>query len=337
MRKIIAILLMGILVSCGNWKGKKNTGDMIALPPDLPPVDSMVFIENERFKDGPVTVEDLLDLSEIHTLYPYEDAEQTNRDSSAFRLMNRLMRMQYVASGNPDNELNWAEAVNLSLAAYSKEFGIDEEQALADLIHSIDHYGIGTQWEMNQYCRCEASLAYFRTLYTYQRLLSDIPDVGFRELLQEEYRAWNRLNKDRHDVYVNVQRAGEHYSALPMEFEAQYEAYVTKRRDYLDIERSILLTGGSYQQQHPVVQSAEWNAYLKNPLWWPIDSDEESGENETVEKIVKFKKAVEEWLEIRHRINSVLSPSQAKSYDNLTADYHWTILNEDDGFDLDMY
>ena len=50
--------------------------------------------------------------------------------------------------------------------------------------------------------------------------------------------------------------------------------------------------------------------------------------------VVKFKKAVDAWLDVRHAVMRTLPAEQAVSYYNLTADYHWTIVNESDGFEM---
>ena len=328
LRSLLLVCLLAI--SCGVRLNKAVKPAPVEVPSGLSPEDSIAYIENSRLVAGEISVEDLLGLSEIHTLFPYYDAELTHRDSSALRQMNRFMRMQYAALGNPEDELRWVEAVNQSLADYCAEFGVEKEQALQDMMASVGHYEMGSQREMNQWCYFSSSVAYYRTLNAYSALLEDVQDPAIHKLLVEEYRAWNRLNKERHNVYVNVQRAGEHYSALPMECESQFEAYVAKRMEDLTIERSILLSGDSYMRQHPVVRSAEWNAYLKDPLWWPVDYDEESGGNEEADMVVKFKKAVEAWLDVRHAVMRALPAEQAASYDNLTADYHWAIVNETD-------
>lgn len=335
--RFIGITLVGLTLAysckCGSGRSQSDLTDLaatdtISVPAGLSPEDSIAFIENERFKEGPISVEDLLGLSEIHTLQSYEDAEMTRRDSATLQQMNRFMRMQYVALGDPDNELNWAEAVNRSLDGYCKEFVVDRETALKDMENSVGHYGAGTQHQMNQWCYCMSSLAYYRTIETYRQLLEDVSDVHLQELLHEEYRRWVILNQERHTVYVEVQRAGDHYSALPMELEGQYEARVSHRTADLAIERSIILDGGTYRQQHPVVRSAEWDAYLKNPLWWPVDYDEGSGEDESAELILKFKRDVEAWLVARHAITKALPAAQGEAYDRATADYHWVIVNE---------
>lgn len=299
-------------LSCGRNTGNHPVTPSIDVPSGLSQEDSIAYIENERYKDVTVTAEDLLGLGEIHTLYPYENRVMTRRDSAALQQMNRLMRMQYVAAGNPDSELAWAEAVNRSLGAYCKEFDISKKEALEDLLESVSHYA---------YCA----------------LICDIQDAKLRKLLMSEYRAWNRLNRERHNVYVNVQHDGEHYSSQPMDFEERFEAYANKRLQDLSIERAILLEDGAYSQQHPVVRSAEWDAYLKNPLWWPVDCNEESSEDENVKMIVRFKKNVQDWLDVRHSIKRALPPKQEEAYDRLTADYHWVIVNEADGVDPNLF
>lgn len=332
MRTCFTVVILAVLTLANACKygsgGQKSAVDTISVPPGLSLEDSIAFIENERFKDGPVSVEDLLGLAEIHTIMPYEDAEMTRRDSAALQQMNRFMRMQHVALGDPDNELHWVEAVNRSLDGYCKEFGVDRDTAFKDMVRSVGHYEAGSQWQMNQWCYFMSSLAYYRTIDAYRQLLEDVDDGHLRDLLLEEYRCWVILNQERHEVYVEVQRCGEHYSALPMELEENYEACVSHRRADLAIERSILLEGGTYQQKHPVVRSAEWDAYLKNSLWWPVGYEEGSGENESAELILKFKRDVEKWLDARHAITKALPAAQGEAYDRVTADYHWVIVND---------
>lgn len=250
--RLLEIALAGLALACSCKRGSGGSlsdtpvlaaADTISVPAGLSPEDSMAFIGNDRFKDLPIGVEDLLGLEEIHAFQPGEVAEMTRRDSAALRQVNRFMRMRGAALGDPDNELHWAEAVDRSLDEYGKEFGADRETALKDMVNSVGHYEAGSQSEMNQWCHFLSSLAYYRTIDSYRQLLEDVNDGHLQELLLEEYRRWVILNRERHTVYVEVQCAGDHYSALPMELAGQYEARVSHRRADLATQRSIILTG----------------------------------------------------------------------------------------------
>ena len=165
-------------------------------------------------------------------------------------------------------------------------------------------------------------MEYYKTLAAYKDFIENMPS-DLQALLYEEYRAWNKLNKARHNAYVNIVRAGDHYSALPMELEGMYAVYVEKRRQLLDIEKQIISANKTYSLQHPVVRTKDWNNYLQK-LRDKCESDE------ALVIVEDLDEAVKTWISVRQKIARHLPPSAATYYDNLTADYHWTITNEEE-------
>lgn len=129
-------------------------------------------------------------------------------------MVNRLMRMQKVVYGNAEDELHWAEAMNVALGDYYGEFSTNKEKALADMAESVDHLGAGSQWEMNLYCYVLASIEYFRTIDAYLDLRKDLKDEVMRGLLEvrravskalpaARRKAYDRLTADYHWEIVN--------------------------------------------------------------------------------------------------------------------------------------
>ncbi len=61
-------------------------------------------------------------------------------------------------------------------------------------------------------------------------------------------------------------------------------------------------------------------------------------ENEApILKIVRnYRRALDAWLESRRAVSRALPAARRKAYDHLTADYHWEIVNDDDGVGLEI-
>lgn len=295
----------------------------LEIPDGLTEYEQVTYIENHVLTT-PISANELLALQPIHTL----DIEERYKDyiteveRAKFRLMNRFMRMQYVALGDPMDELRWVVATQVILDDYATPLGITQEQAIDSLLSAADYLCGGTQYEINQCTYVMASVEYYKTLASYKSFIEQMPKE-LQPLLYEEYTAWNKLNKARHNAYVNIVRAGDHYSALPMEFEGMYAAYAEKRSQLLDIEKQILFANKSYSLLHPVVKTADWNRYLQ-ALRDKCGSDEESS------IVDELDKTVGEWIRVRQKIAKHLSPSVGTYYDNLTADYHWVITNEEE-------
>ena len=296
---------------------------VLVMPDDLDAEEQVTFIENQVMI-SPLTSAELLSLAPIHTLDPWQEWAEAlpERQWDAIRMANRFMRMQFVAMGEPEDELQWVAAVRTVLREYADKYHVTEADALDSLLESMDYLAAGTQADINQYCFISASTEYYRTLDTYLRLLEQQKDAALKGLLYDEYAAWNRLNKLRHEAYVEIMRAGEWYSALPMEFEDMYAAYAQERREVLEKEQAVLYRGGTCTRQHPVVRTADWNHYLEHKLhnydskYAPLAHDVDS--------------TARAWIAIRQNIARQLPQKQGEAYDNLTADYHWVITNSDE-------
>ena len=293
------------------------------IPEGLTKEEQIAYIENNVLTT-PVSVSELLALQPVHTLDPDECEWKYISDAGweKIRLMNRFMRMQYVALGDPMDELNWAMATQVILADYATHFGITKEQAVDSIMDASAYLSGGTQYDINQYIYVMSSMAYYKTLAAYLTLIEDMP-AKLQPLLYDEYTAWNKMNKTRHSAYVDILRAGEHYSALPMELEGVYEAYAEKRTQLLKIEKQILFAGKEYHIQHPVVKTADWEHYLyrlKN----------QSADDEALALVQELNENVRTWINARQKIARSLPPSEGTSYDNVTADYHWAIVNAEE-------
>jgi hypothetical protein len=295
----------------------------LELPEGLTQEEQVTYIENHVLKT-PVSVIELLALQPVHTLDPDERNWDyiTEAGWAKFRLMNRFMRMQYVALGDPMDELRWVVATQVILDDYATPLGITQEQAIDSLLSAADFLCGGTQYQINQCTYVMASVEYYKTLAAYKTFIEQMPK-DLQPLLYEEYTAWNKLNKARHNAYVNIVRAGEHYSALPMEYEGMYAAYAEKRRQLLETEMQILSAGKAYSLHHPVVRTVDWENYLQT-LRDRCESDEAS------DIVDDLDEAVSVWISVRQKIARHLPPSVGTCYDNLTADYHWGITNEEE-------
>ena len=280
---IICISLLGLMTSCTKTAHEESVSEDIhdiqlsplisarldsmdsklKIPDGLTQEEQVTYIENHVLTT-PISAIELLALQPLHTLDPGERYWDyiTNAEWVKIRLMNRFMRMQYVALGNPMDELRWVEATQIVLDDYATPLGITQEQAIDSLLSASGYLCCGTQYEINQCTYVMSSVEYYKTLASYKAFIEHMPK-DMQPLLFEAYAAWNKLNKARHSAYVNIVRAGDHYSALPMEFEGMYAAYAEKRRQMLNLEKSILSAGEKYSLQHPVVTTMEWEQYLQ--------------------------------------------------------------------------
>lgn len=346
--KKFSILLFAILVlvSCGQRNGRASmvsaplifensySDSLAAVSRLLEQEDSIAIIENAAIEaKASITAEDLLALRPVHTLE--SDSDIIMRVIAApdigLRLANRFMRMHYAAGTTPDNELVWVEAVQKMFTDYCKKRKCAENQAWMDFMDGIDFLAGGTQPDINSYCYVTACVEYYKTLAAYKSFLDDIKDSGLRTLLLEEYRTWNAMNSARQDAFINVRIAGQHYSALPMDFEGNYAAQAIYRRELLEVEKRIILDGASYERQYEVVTTTEWNEYLGLRLHYDCPgSVEDDGDGSTNDQttVKNLDKRVKDWLAARHAVIRYLPEAKATCYDNVTADYHWVITNE---------
>lgn len=296
-------------------------GADLEVPEGLDEEDRIAYIEDQVLTT-PIKASELLALRPIHTLDPAEHYWDYVTDAKweQFRLMNRFMRMQFVALGDPMDELRWVTATQVILDDYATPRGITQEQAIDSLLSAADFLGCGTQYEINQCTYVMSSVEYYKTLAAYKDFIEHMPE-DLQPLLYEEYSAWNKLNKARHSAYVNIIRAGYHYSSLSMELEARYAAYAEKRRQILDVEKQILSAGKEYLVEYPVIRTSDWESYLQSLRNKCVD-------DEALAIVQELDKTAHAWISIRQQIAKHLPPSIGTSYDNITADYHWVITND---------
>ena len=324
-----------MLAACGGKKSSAGEGQTdvsateTAVPKGLSEEDSIAYIENHTIT-SPVTAEQLLSLREVHTLDPEEHLLSLldKRGKDALRLANRFMRMQYVAMGDPDDEMQWVKAVGVILAEYAGRYHISEAEALEEMRGSYGYLEAGTQPEINRWVYIEASVDYYKTLLAYKSFLDGIRDNPLRSLLTDEYRAWVRMNHARHEAYTYKRVNTEYYSALPMELEGMFSGCAVYRMQLLDIESDILHTGKMYVLQHPVVKTADWNEYIRQLMSIAEGTEDEEEADSDRHLVKELDKTVKNWIAARQAVARYLPEEKGTSYDNLTADYHWAITNE---------
>lgn len=337
---LVGVLLLCTMIACAKTTKRHNLPEDIQLSPEIyarldaldteleipegfTKEDKIAYIENYVLT-SPISVIELLALQPIHTLDPAEHYWEYISDAGwdKIRLMNRFMRMQLVAIGDPMDELRWVEAVQITLDAYATSYDITPEQAVDSIASASEYLCGGTQYEMNQCAYVLSSVEYYKTLAAYKDFIEQMSN-NLQSLFYDEYIAWNKMNKARHNAYVNIVRADDHYSALPMELEAMYSAYAEKRTQLLDIEKQILFGGETYYVQHPVVRTANWKRYLQSLRKKCVD-------DEALAIVLELDETTRTWIAIRQNIAKTLPPAIGTSYDNVTADYHWAITNEEE-------
>ena len=171
----IAILFSAsvLFIACGGRSASSpdndvNPRDTVNVPEGYTGEDSIAYIENAVLKSN-ISAEDLLGLAEVHSvedrLFDYNNEEKaednpeyakehivTHRDSSALRLVNRIMRMNELVkqNGKANDKLQWAVAVNAAIDTFFvEEPTIRKDQAFEEIERVTSKFSSDTQSEMN--------------------------------------------------------------------------------------------------------------------------------------------------------------------------------------------
>ena len=197
MKKVLFAMIVVFAVSgCGTKPnaGDLNTGDLNAgdsndkdtvqvVTPDPIRLDSMTF-NKEVLLDSPFSAETLLSLAKVHSFEDWlsnygntdggpDDLEavdsdyEAHRDSCAFELANRLMRMNEVVTekGDAMDMLQWAVAVNVTIDTFCvKVPEVPHDSALNEIGRIMDKYTSWSQIEMNAMSDVYASMIFHKTL-----------------------------------------------------------------------------------------------------------------------------------------------------------------------------
>ena len=310
-----------LFVACGGRSASGsdsdvNPRDTVKVPEGYTGEDSIAYIENAVLKSN-ITAEDLLGLAEVHSvegmLFDYNNEEKaednpeyakehivTHRDSSALRLVNRIMRMNELVkkNGKANDKLQWAIAVNAAIDTFLvNEPTIRKGQVFEEIERVTSKFSSDTQSEMNFISYIYATLDYYRSIEAYRQWLQAVPK-DIRQLAQEEYEAWHDLNDARFNLWNDVSYRREWYSMKPLEIEGYYTNLSENRRAELDVERDIIL-----------------NMLEKNDTRIPSDSI-------VTDRVNTLKTTFARWLKARQALAATLPKEQGDSYDYLTADMH---------------
>ena len=310
-----------LFVACGGRSASGsdsdvNPRDTVKVPEGYTGEDSIAYIENAVLKSN-ITAEDLLGLAEVHSvegmIFDYNNEEKaednpeyakehivTHRDSSALRLVNRIMRMNELVkkNGKANDKLQWAIAVNAAIDTFLvNEPTIRKGQVFEEIERVTSKFSSDTQSEMNFISYIYATLDYYRSIEAYRQWLQAVPK-DIRQLAQEEYEAWHDLNDARLNLWNDVSYRREWYSMKPLEIEGYYTNLSENRRAELDVERDIIL-----------------NMLEKNDTRIPSDSI-------VTDRVNTLKTTFARWLKARQALAATLPKEQGDSYDYLTADMH---------------
>ena len=351
--------IMGValaLMACGhNGKDSTDPRDTVQVPEGLSGEDSIAYIENMVIQ-SPISADDLLGLAEVHSLEerlfryiryikpecvvidPADPYFITQRDSCAMRLANRFMRMYHLVNMNGDamDELQFALAVNAILDTFRAEMPeVVSDSVLDEIDRVMVKFSAFSQSEMNMRSYVMAAVDYYRTIEAYRQWLADVP-VNLKTLAQEEYKAWNALNKARFALWHDVSYRQEHYSMKPMEIEGYYQNLAQNRHAELAVERSIVLGGKPYRQQGRTINSQQWEKWIaKSSVPEDIDLLIEEGMNSSIpeestinELMNQLRTTFSRWLAARQAFAAALPKDRATSYDNLTADIHSRMVGQ---------
>ena len=349
----IAILFSAsvLFLACGGRSASSpdndvNPRDTVNVPEGYTGEDSIAYIENAVLKSN-ISAEDLLGLAEVHSvedrLFDYNNEEKaadnpeyakehivTHRDSSALRLVNRIMRMNELVkqNGKANDKLQWAVAVNAAIDTFFvEEPTIRKDQAFEEIERVTSKFSSDTQSEMNFISYIYATLDYYKTIEAYRQWLQAVPK-DIRALAQEEYEAWHDLNDARFNLWNDVSYRREWYSMKPLEIEGYYTNLSENRRAELNVERDIILNGKLYKQKGQTVTAKEWEKWIAdNSVPEDLDMMEKNdtripSDSIVTDRVNTLKTTFARWLKARQDLAAVLPKEQGDSYDYLTADMH---------------
>ena len=340
-----------LFVACGGRSASGsdsdvNPRDTVKVPEGYTGEDSIAYIENAVLKSN-ITAEDLLSLAEVHSvedrLFDYNNEEKaednpeyakehivTHRDSSALRLVNRIMRMNELVkkNGKANDKLQWAIAVNAAIDTFLvNEPTIRKGQVFEEIERVTSKFSSDTQSEMNFISYIYATLDYYRSIEAYRQWLQAVPK-DIRQLAQEEYEAWHDLNDARFNLWNDVSYRREWYSMKPLEIEGYYTNLSENRRAELDAERDIILNGKLYKQKGETVTAKEWEKWIAdNSVPEDLDMLEKNdtripSDSIVTDRVNTLKTTFARWLKARQALAAALPKEQGDSYDYLTADMH---------------
>ena len=349
----IAILFSAsvLFLACGGRSASSpdndvNPRDTVNVPEGYTGEDSIAYIENAVLKSN-ISAEDLLGLAEVHSvedrLFDYNNEEKaednpeyakehivTHRDSSALRLVNRIMRMNELVkqNGKANDKLQWAVAVNAAIDTFFvEEPTIRKDQAFEEIERVTSKFSSDTQSEMNFISYIYATLDYYKTIEAYRQWLQAVPK-DIRALAQEEYEAWHDLNDARFNLWNDVSYRREWYSMKPLEIEGYYTNLSENRRAELDVECDIILNGKLYKQKGQTVTAKEWEKWIAdNSVPEDLDMLEKNdtripSDSIVTDRVNTLRTTFARWLKARQDLAAALPKEQGDSYDYLTADMH---------------
>lgn len=347
-------MLLAVMASCSHQPTPINPRDTVQVPEGYTGEDSIAYIE-DAIIHSPISVEDLLDLSETHSfqdwLYNYNNSDRakeapqnakaflvTRRDSCAVHLGNRFMRMYQLVTSNGDamDQLQFAMAVNAILDTFRAEVSeVAPDSALGEIERVMAKFSSQTQLEMNMHASVLSAIEDYRTLEAYRLWLAAAPN-NLKPLAQNEYKAWYDLNEAHFAFWHNVSYRQEWYSMKPMEIAAYRSNLADNRRAELAVERSIILEGKPYRQLGRTVTTSQWEKWLAEKsvpedydLLVKLDMHDRIPDKSTVDKLViQLRTSFSVWLAARQAFAAALPEDRGKSYDNLTADIHSRIVGK---------
>ena len=270
-----------------------------------------------------------------------EDADDyiaTYRDSAALRLANRFLQMGYIvrAIGNANDKLQWAIAVNVALNSFRKTIpSLPKDSAINEITRVVGKYDSGTNYEYESRTYINSMVDYYRIIESYRLWFLAVP-AYLKPLAQKEYKAWHDFNEARFALYTEVSSMQKPHRWKPMKENYAYAYFSSERRDVLEVERGVILSGKPYRQKGKTVTAQEWEKWIVDHSV-PIDIEDlkEMGDNEYIpsdsivkERVRTFKSTFSQWMSARRAIANALPKEQRRYYNNLTADIQSLIIDK---------
>lgn len=276
-----------------------------------------------------------------------DDTKLQAQDPHAYWLMNAMMQMNQLVE-TADDAWAWMLAMNENVEEYNKRLGrkIGSVKAATIAIDELIRiYCIGSQPEMNTATYVDATLVHYRTIYEYYSIINLLDNGELKNLYYKEYKEWYAINDAMDDIMILHTFSEASYTSLAMDLNGLFESWSKKRLDELEIEKDIVCFERHWK---PFVSDAKTVSsdmfdtlcYTIGGYMTPVGMTQSSCEKydgteshilefcKLVRVVNNYKKALNNWLEVREQIKSLLDEEKQESYREITKQVYTRLYNE---------
>jgi hypothetical protein len=240
--------------------------------------------------------------------------EYYHKTSTPYWLMNRIIQM-YAQVGGAEKIWAWKCAVDESIAAYNRFVGrpVDspaaKDSTMQELLHYVNYFENGSTSEITLASYLTGIINLYQTIKIYDRMLDSISDSQFKQLLFDEYCAWETFLTYYWDYLSEPDPEKDYYSSQSMELNYFFTERIMYFQKLITRDYNVLVLNHNYvAQTHNSLKKLQVQ-YEEARV--PIDST-------NIATFLPF--YFDKWLDARKKVNDALQGTQAKSYSEATRD-----------------